>query len=129
MDRNRLAQLLGMMGSTHDGEVVNAARLAVRLVKEAGLTWPQVLEQNMDGVAVEAARVLLCENGLLQEEVRRLRARALQTPSSWRQPLDAAEQIEQALEWTARLTDWERGFITSIAVRWRLTERQRGRVD
>jgi hypothetical protein len=32
MDRERLARLLGMLDSEHDGEVVNAARLAVRMV-------------------------------------------------------------------------------------------------
>jgi len=35
MDRSRLAQVLGMMGSAHDGEALNAARLAVRMLKEA----------------------------------------------------------------------------------------------
>ena len=44
MDRGRLAQVLGMLGSAHDGEIVNAARLAVRMLKEAGLTWPQLLD-------------------------------------------------------------------------------------
>jgi hypothetical protein len=41
--RLRLARLLGMTGSAHDGEVVNAARLADRLVRENGLTWRDVV--------------------------------------------------------------------------------------
>jgi hypothetical protein len=32
-----------MMGSVHDGEALNAARFAYRLVMQAGLTWDQVL--------------------------------------------------------------------------------------
>lgn len=44
IDRRRLARLLGMVGSTHDGEALNAARLADRLVRNEGLTWPQVLD-------------------------------------------------------------------------------------
>jgi hypothetical protein len=42
-DRQRLARLLGMTGSAHDGEALNAARLADRLVKDRGATWPDVL--------------------------------------------------------------------------------------
>jgi hypothetical protein len=42
-DRHRLARLLGMTGSAHDGETLNAARLADRLVKDRGATWSEVL--------------------------------------------------------------------------------------
>ena len=42
IDRDRLAKLLGMMGSAHDGEVVNAARAADRLVRDSGLRWPDI---------------------------------------------------------------------------------------
>lgn len=38
MDRERVANVLGMLGSAHDGEVVNAGRLAVRLLRDAGIT-------------------------------------------------------------------------------------------
>lgn len=43
VDQKRLAQFLGMLGSDHDGEVVNAAKMAHRMVTQAGLTWEQVL--------------------------------------------------------------------------------------
>lgn len=39
----RLAKLLGMVGSDHGGEALNAARLANRLVRDAGITWPVLL--------------------------------------------------------------------------------------
>lgn len=42
-DRTRLARLLGMLGSAYDGEVANAGRLADKLVRNAGLTWPDVI--------------------------------------------------------------------------------------
>ena len=42
-DRSMLAKVLGMLGSAHDGEVVNAARKAHQLVQERGATWPAVL--------------------------------------------------------------------------------------
>jgi len=39
MNRTKLAKVLGMMGSAHDGEVLTAAKTAEALVREAGLTW------------------------------------------------------------------------------------------
>jgi hypothetical protein len=39
----RLVRLLGMLGSEHDGEVVNAGRMADRLVRQHGLTWPDII--------------------------------------------------------------------------------------
>jgi hypothetical protein len=42
-DRDRLAKLLGLLGSDYDGEVANAGRLADKLVRGAGLTWPDVI--------------------------------------------------------------------------------------
>ena len=41
--RDKLAKLLGLTGSDHNGEVVNAARLANRLVRDLGITWFDVL--------------------------------------------------------------------------------------
>jgi hypothetical protein len=38
-DRERLARLLGMLGSDHAGERDNAARAAHRLVQQHGITW------------------------------------------------------------------------------------------
>ena len=42
-DRDRLARLLGMLGSAFDGEVANAGRLADKLVRGAGLSWPDII--------------------------------------------------------------------------------------
>src|SRR5215469_7116401 len=44
----RLVKLLGMLGSAHDGEVVNAARLAVRWVAEQRTSWAALLEPPVD---------------------------------------------------------------------------------
>jgi hypothetical protein len=43
LDRERLARLLGMLGSEHEGEVVAAARQAERLRRQAGATWFEIL--------------------------------------------------------------------------------------
>jgi hypothetical protein len=125
-----------MTGSSFDGEALNAARLANRLLQDSGLTWEQVLEPALDSVVTAAARQLLDENEALrstneelEEQVRRLRARTMQLPQSWRLPSNTEQQISQAIEWTAVLTDWEREFAVSIAGRWRLTQKQQTRLD
>jgi hypothetical protein len=38
-----LIKLLGMTGSDHAGECVNAARLANNLVRSLGLTWSDII--------------------------------------------------------------------------------------
>jgi hypothetical protein len=131
MDRSRLARLLGMTGSAYDGEVVNAARLAHQMLRQANLGWDEVLIG--PGIAVDAARQLAAENEMLSAEITQLRRRLAQLggnlPDSWAPPCNSTEQIETALRWTAVLTDWERGFVTSIAGRRQLSEKQRGRLD
>lgn len=42
-EANKLAKLLGMLGSAHDGEIVNAARKAHELVRNSGTTWREVI--------------------------------------------------------------------------------------
>jgi hypothetical protein len=39
----KLAKVLGMLGSDHDGEVAAAGRRANALIRSAGLTWAQVI--------------------------------------------------------------------------------------
>src|SRR5215813_13359059 len=129
MDRSRLAQLLGMLGSDFDGEVINAGRLADRMLKEAGVTWPEALDA--ERVAVEAARVLLADNEQLQTENRQLQAELVRLrrpplPTSWVLPQTPGEQTAQAIEWTGILNDWERSFVNDLSGRWQPpTERQR----
>ena len=43
LDRARLAKILGLIGSEHDGEVLTAARMAEKLRKEANISWDQLL--------------------------------------------------------------------------------------
>ena len=43
-ERSKLAKVLGMLGSDHAGERQNAGLAANRIVKDAGLSWEQVLE-------------------------------------------------------------------------------------
>src|SRR5947209_2773522 len=43
-DRRKLAKLLGLLGSDHDGEALAAARQAEGLRRRAGVSWSDVLQ-------------------------------------------------------------------------------------
>jgi hypothetical protein len=43
LPRAKLAAVLGMLGSDHDGEVLAAARMAERIRRDAGITWLEVI--------------------------------------------------------------------------------------
>lgn len=63
----RLVQLLGMLGSSGMGERANAASLADRMVRRAGLTWTEVLETSSEDSAAAG----------LRREIERLRHEAM----------------------------------------------------
>jgi hypothetical protein len=102
LDRDKLIRILGMLGSAHDGEVLSAARQAQRLVREAGLTWEEIL-------TIPAPRVLVLPTA----------------PSTWQEKILDCLDAEDAA-----LSDWERGFLLSVRARGKpLTEKQRQIVD
>jgi hypothetical protein len=43
-DRDRLVKLLGMLGSAHDGEVLNAARHIDAMMRASGREWDKLLQ-------------------------------------------------------------------------------------
>ena len=47
LDRKRLKKLLAMLDSSHDGEVLNAARLASAMLRDAGLGWSDVIADTL----------------------------------------------------------------------------------
>jgi hypothetical protein len=56
LDFTLLEKLLRMLGSEHDGEALNAARLADKLVTNSGLTWAMILADAGFGAKPAAAR-------------------------------------------------------------------------
>jgi hypothetical protein len=44
IDRSKLAKTLGMLGSAHDGEALNAGRAAVRMLRDCGVSWHELLD-------------------------------------------------------------------------------------
>lgn len=53
LDRDRFAKVCARLASTHDGEVLTAARLACGMLKDARLSWEQVLAQPKGRAAKE----------------------------------------------------------------------------
>ena len=84
-ERERLARILGMTGSAHSGEALNAARMANRILRESGANWfdalsapkPEEPESGEDqfaawgGWRAAARTVALHGGGLISEWERR----------------------------------------------------------
>ena len=70
IDRERLTKLLGLLGSGHDGEIAAAGRMADALIRNAGVTWADVIAP--ETVQRELIDALRAENEELREKVRRL---------------------------------------------------------
>jgi hypothetical protein len=104
-DREKLIKLLGMIGSSADGEALNAARLANKLVSDRGLTWGQVLAVNGAQVWPQGAH------------------QTVWPQSSWSPP--PPPRPSQMERWrtvadfiktyrAAEINDWEQHFLASI---------------
>lgn len=102
----RLIKLLGILGSPHDGEVLNAARLAARLVHDADLTWNDVIAAD----AQPPAQVSAFPVGDPPD-------------ATWRQQIRAIERQ------IAMLAPWERNFISHLKELHRLSDKQRQAVE
>jgi hypothetical protein len=98
--RQRLARLLGMLGSSHDGEATNAGRLADKLVKSLGMTWQDVI----------------APPALASPARQKATRQAPDWPSVAQRVLDCGEA-----------SAWETAFCENLLARWRgrrLTEKQ-----
>jgi hypothetical protein len=111
-DRDRLIKLLGMLGSHFDGEVVNAARLIHKLVRNRQLEWNDLIVQIGGFRQRPKQRDLFAEEDTYDSRM---------------------EQIERCRQHATLLSAWERDFIDSIAEsiqQWRrLTEKQAAVLD
>jgi hypothetical protein len=75
LDLGKLGRVIAMVGSASDGEALNAARTADRILRSAGVPWLDFVEAYRRAeVATEAASVLLAENAALRAEVDQLRS-------------------------------------------------------
>lgn len=130
--KRRLIQLLGMLGSHHDGEVLNAAKLAQRQLGATGLTWEELINgpapEDHDPEAFAQAFEAGYQEGLKQGYKKGYAAaeQALadqRSATSW--PAFAQLLLD---EYNAGLNQWELGFVeTFIEKGWdEPTPRQQG---
>jgi hypothetical protein len=142
-DHRRAARIIAMVGSHQDGEALNAVRLVDRMLRQAQMTWEDLLVPfaRME-LAVEAAKVLLDENLALQAEVEQLRSSRTALPD-WRQVGSVMTDIQRAAHWVLDLHQqklcwlggFEKALVTQCATRvsslptgqqsifWRIVER------
>lgn len=104
---DRLAKILGLLGSDYEGERATAAHMADRMVRAAGLTWFDVVAGRF---AVDP-----------EENTRRKKHK--------QEPPPYADAVARCFEADAQndgkiLTPWECGFLNGIRERVSLTERQ-----
>lgn len=81
IDRDRLTKLVGMLGSDHDGEIVNAVRFIRRMADAEKLTVTELLKQGL-GAPTSS------------------RSSAFKPRHEWHDPF--AEQYKQQQEWARR---------------------------
>jgi hypothetical protein len=53
LDPDKLGKVLALLTSDHEGEVIAAARAACAMLDRAGMTWPELAEQLVNGVPPE----------------------------------------------------------------------------
>jgi hypothetical protein len=96
VSKAKLAAVLGMMGSVHDGEALAAARTAERMRRDAGLSWQELLNANQ-----------------------RVDNQAPTAPVSWRQT------VAECLNRRGSLRTWEAGFLESLSGFPKISPKQR----
>ena len=120
LDLEKLARVLGMVGSDHDGEALNALRLADRMLRENGIGWSDLIAPfEQLRIATEAAAVLLAENTALRNQIEGLQNHG-GAVALWRDVGDADTDINAAALWALRVHQegkvWLSGFEVDFLV-------------
>lgn len=124
MDTKRLSHLLGMLGSAHDGEVLNAAKLAHRLVREAKATWPELF-------AGKPPTAPTYDDGYRHGFTAGYQKAVAEAAHEMREAYSYPDIVRELLSGDYDLTDWEAQFVESVHRRGagRLSERQKAVLD
>jgi hypothetical protein len=120
--RTRLIQLLGMIGSHHDGEALNAARLAQRLIGAEAMTWEEVFNGvgggNGSGRPPSGDLISKAYHKGHADGFRDGLAKGHATATVKRTPAASGWQaLAQMLLDNYQLTEWETGFCESFLTR------------
>lgn len=104
INKNKLVKLLGMLGSTHDGEVVAAARAAERMLKEAGITWAELFSDSQPVEPVQASYEATHSDYYQDEIIRRM--------------------VDECIRYGEKFTKWETNFLHSLKLQKHFTPKQ-----
>lgn len=130
MDQQRLGRILEMLTSSHEGEVVNAARMATKMLTDAGMTWTD-LAKGSGGASSSDARPQGAKPKSYSEapqakrepSARRDYARQQKPKSDRKQKKNGIDAGDLATYLRAakmhRLTAWEQAFTAGILARGR----------
>jgi hypothetical protein len=127
LDLKKLGRVIAMVSSSHEGEALNATRLADRMLRDAGMRWEDLLSPAHElEVATKAAAVLLAENTALKAEVEQLRTTGTAI-ATWSEVGAAISDTQRAAAWAlelhcqrmAWLTPPETDFLTTVRDHWR----------
>jgi hypothetical protein len=110
-DKNRLEKLLGMLGSSFDGERANAARMIQALAEKNKMTINEMVAKVMVGAAPPPPPKGPAWTDVGQPHTRRHTAAGAALGN------DLLFGLEAALESNA-LTDWERSFAEDVSARY-----------
>jgi hypothetical protein len=118
--KKRLISLLGMIGSAHDGEALNAARLAQRLIGALEMTWEDVLAGGDGHISQEDMQVLF-DAGFrkgFDDGYRKGLAEGHAKPRSIEPGRSFVSWVRSLRDlYNDDLSDWEQGFIDSFITR------------
>jgi hypothetical protein len=133
LDLKKLGRVIAMVGSSHEGEALNALRRADRMLRDAGMRWEDILSPRHElEIATEAAAVLLAENTELKAELEQLRTTGTAI-ATWSEVGAAIADTQHSARWALDLhhhgrvwlSDFELRFL-GTCTRWdgRLTSKQ-----
>jgi hypothetical protein len=113
--QKRLADLLGMLGSAHDGEVLNAAKLAQRELGKLALTWGEVLGGGYSEDFVREVAERAYAEGFVAGQAAAPRPKA--APAAPRINPFVGYASHMLDEYAHCLSEWEIGFCESWTLR------------
>ncbi len=116
----RLAALAGMLGSEHDGERANAARLATQELRRLGLTWSELIARAFSLVKVKPQAkpkdgdYWAQQNEFQWEEEARKPRQSPGQRSSRRGNINLWDWVVQANQRREQLSNWDVRFVQTF---------------
>jgi hypothetical protein len=117
LDLKKLGRIIAMASSSHEGEALNAIRLADRMLRDAGMRWEDLVSlAHQLEIATEAAAVLLAENTVLRAELEQLRTTGTAV-ATWSDVGAAISDTQRAAQWALDLYHHGRVWLSDFEIR------------